>query len=384
MSGLGSPPGADAGAEARAEARFGGRARRSPSVDVLVVSLGATGGLRAADRELCDSIERAGATVSLVTARRPREVRTLMLTDLMWAMSARKAAKAAIARHSPRAIVYSSVTAALMWPRHGAIRFDALAAGNREGRHGLWQRPLERRRLSESRLLLPWSELALGEAVALPASARKRVVSLPVPVEPSRSRSVGAAPLDPAHDGSPSDGDRGEARDIAAITYAANPAKKGLDTVLAAWSEARLEGETLLVAGTTDQELRRAGISLPSSGVKLVGMLPSAEYRALLRRAQVFVSAPRREDHGIAQLEALVDGCVLVTSAAPGPYVALPIANGLDPRLVGDDLSSAIRTALDEPRPDYAARAGEALRSLRRVEVDRVVREQVLPKLIVA
>ena len=31
----------------------------------------------------------------------------------------------------------------------GAIRFDAPAAGNRPGRHGLWQRPVERRRLRE-------------------------------------------------------------------------------------------------------------------------------------------------------------------------------------------------------------------------------------------
>jgi len=28
-------------------------------------------------------------------------------------------------------------------------------------------------------------------------------------------------------------------------------------------------------------------------------------YRALLRRARVFVTAPRREDYGVAQLEAL-------------------------------------------------------------------------------
>jgi DNA polymerase (family 10) len=76
-------------------------------------------------------------------------------------------------------------------------------------------------------------------------------------------------------------------------------------------------------------------------------MLAPAEYRALLRRSRVFLSAPRREDYGIAQLEALADGCLLVTTPAPGPYAALPLARDLDPRLVGPDL--AIRTALDDP-----------------------------------
>ena len=69
--------------------------------------------------------------------------------------------------------------------------------------------------------------------------------------------------------------------------------------------------------------------------------VPDEEYRALLRRARVFVCAPRREDYGIAQLEALADGCMLVTTSAPGPYAALPIARALDERLVGDDLASA-------------------------------------------
>jgi hypothetical protein len=94
----------------------------------------------------------------------------------------------------------------------------------------------------------------------------------------------------------------------------------------------------------------------------------------------VFVTAPRREDYGIAQLEALADGCVLVSTNAPGPYVALPIARGLDNRLVGPRL--AIRAALDAPRPDYAERAAAALAPFTRAAVDRVVAEQLLPRLI--
>ena len=74
----------------------------------------------------------------------------------------------------------------------------------------------------------------------------------------------------------------------------------------------------------------------------------------------MFLAAPRREDYGIAQLEALADGCVLVTTPSPGPYAALPLARELDPRLVGADLARA-RAALDEPAPGYAERAAALL-----------------------
>jgi glycosyltransferase involved in cell wall biosynthesis len=116
-------------------------------------------------------------------------------------------------------------------------------------------------------------------------------------------------------------------------------------------------------------------------GVRFTGLLPRAGYRALLRRARVFVCAPRREDYGIAQLEALADGCALVTTAAPGPYAALPMAEALDPRLVTDHLVGALRLALDDPLPGYAERAREALAPWRPEAVDRVVAEQLLPRL---
>src|SRR5947209_15418158 len=105
---------------------------------VLIVSLGSTTGLREADEELAGSLRRAGANVELAVARRPREVRTLALTDLLWARAAREAARAALRRDPAAAVLYSSTTAALLWPRAGAIRFDAPAAGNRPGRHGIW------------------------------------------------------------------------------------------------------------------------------------------------------------------------------------------------------------------------------------------------------
>ena len=82
--------------------------------------------------------------------------------------------------------------------------------------------------------------------------------------------------------------------------------------------------------------------------------------RAAAARARVrHRAAPR--GLRLAQLEALADGCALVTTAPAGPYAALPLARALDPRLVGDDLAAALRTALDDPAPGYAERAREAL-----------------------
>jgi hypothetical protein len=117
-------------------------------------------------------------------------------------------------------------------------------------------------------------------------------------------------------------------------------------------------------------------------GVRGAGRLPPAAYRALVRRARVFVTAPRREDYGIAQLEALADGCQLVTTEAPGPYAALETARALDPRLVGEDLAAALRAALDDPLPDYAERARAAAAAFGREAADRVVAERLLPALL--
>jgi hypothetical protein len=336
-------------------------------VDVLMVSLGATGGLRMADDELYYSFKRLNVSVAVARPFRPEDVPTMMLTDLLWAHATRASAKDMIAqlhRYPAKAVIYSSTTAALLWPRAGAIRFDAPAAGNRPGRHGLWQRPLERRRLRQAPLLLPWSEAGLQEA---PDVARDgdRALVLPVPVEPS-------GPPDPD-------------RDIDAITYAANPSKKGLDRVLAAWRSVRLPSEELVIVGAAVENLERAGISVPDEedGITILGPMPSPHYRALLRRARVFVCAPRREDYGIAQLEALADGCQLVTTPAPGPYVALPLARELDPRLVGEDLGAALRSALDEPTPDYAARAAAMIAPFTRDAVDRLIADKLLPRLFV-
>ena len=381
--------------------------------DVLLVSLGSTAGLRAADDELEAGLVRAGASVRRVSAAAPREVRTFMATDLGWALAARRATAAALAEEEPRAVLYSTTTAALLWPRPGAIRFDALATETRPGRHGAWQRPVEARRLRAAPLLVP-----MTPTPGLPGAS----VVLPISVEPSGTMA-------------------GE-RDIAALTYGANWRKKGLDRVLAAWAQlvdggfgslARSEraktphppgaesatGTELVVAGVGAEQVgeawRAGGGSgpLPAS-VRVTGRLEPAAYRALLRRTRVFVTAPRREDYGIAQLEALADGCTLVTTTAPGPYAALPILRARDPRLVVEDseapaaLADALAHALGRarasahpsgadsrsPGQETQARAGahasgadspaaqDDLAAYTRASVDRVIADELLPRLL--
>jgi glycosyltransferase involved in cell wall biosynthesis len=325
------------------------------AADILIVSLGSTPGLRADVEELHGAMQRAGAAVEVVAARPPRALRTFALTDFAWARAARAAAQEGITEHAPRALLYHTVTSSLLWPEPGAIRYDAPAAANRPGRHGLWQRPVERRRLSAAPLLVPVDPGTLAE------TPQPHAPALVVPIPVQRSGSVSRP------------------RDIAAITYAANPEKKGLDLVLAAWARAHREGEELVVAG--------ADVRLEAPGVRVVGRLGHEEYRALLRRAGVFVCAPRREDYGIAQLEALADGCVLVTTAAPGPYAALPLARALNPGFVVSHpgaLDVALRVALDAPPRGYAERAAVALEPFRRVAVDAVVRDELLPRLLPA
>jgi glycosyltransferase involved in cell wall biosynthesis len=243
-------------------------------------------------------------------------------------------------------VLYSTTTAALLWPQPGAVRYDDVAERNRPGHHGVWQRPRERMVLAQAPLLVP-----MGHAAGGPHDGR--VVVVPPPVEPS-------GPPEPE-------------RDIAAVTYASDPVKKGLDRVLDAWARARRPGEELVVV--TEHALPRI------EGVRVERVRGDA-FRALLRRARVYVVAPRREDYGIAQLEALADGCMLVTTEAAGPYEALAIARDLDARLVGDDLAGAIRAALDDPVEGYARHAADALVWHRPQAVDRRVADHLLPRLL--
>jgi glycosyltransferase involved in cell wall biosynthesis len=318
--------------------------------DILVVSVDGTIGWRNAADELVGALSRAGAEVRRVSAGPLPRVRTFALTDFVQARAARVACMRVLAEHQPAAVVYCSITSALLWPRPGAIWLDSIAAENRPGRHGVWQRVVERRRLRQTPLVLAMSPRSLAPL----RYPHPPTVVVPTPIE---------AP------------DSGEGvRDIAALTYAGNPQKRRLEFVLNSWAKARRPGETLLVTGIEGRPT--------ADGVELTGKLPASEFRSLLRRSRVFLAAPTHEDYGIAPLEALAAGCIVATTPAPGPYPARDIARELDPRLVTDELFRAARTALDDPIPGYAQRAAELLVPFTRAAVDRTVAEEVLPRLL--
>lgn len=324
-------------------------------LDIGLVSLGTTPGLRRADAALADQIRAAGASCDVVAVRIDRVASSLRrnpaVTDLVEALAARRAAQGTEAR----ALILSSVTSALLqrapevpW----AVRYDSTAAVNRPGVSGAWQRARERRVLERATLLLPWGEQA-GPGL---------VVRVPVEEVP------------PAPE-----------RDIDAIAYAGYPRKRGLDILCAAWARVARPGERLVVGGVERERalrwLERCGVPEPA-GVEWPGPLERDEWLGLVARSRVFVNASRREDHGLAQLEALAAGCALVTLPSPGPYEALPIARKIGAQLVSDDLPAALRAGLDLPdREAYAERAREALQSFRADAVQRVVADELLPAL---
>ena len=70
---------------------------------MLVVSVGATTGWRAAARELAAGLARAGAQVQTVDTGPVATVRTFMLTDFVQALAARRSTARALAGAARRA-----------------------------------------------------------------------------------------------------------------------------------------------------------------------------------------------------------------------------------------------------------------------------------------
>ena len=340
--------------------------------DIALVSLGTTFGWRRADAAFAELVREAGAVcevvpVELGAAARLR--RGMALTDVVEALAARRSAAGVRAR----AVVYSTVTAALLQrpPAPYAVRFDTIAALNRPGAGGVWQRRRERPVLAGARLLLPASEAAASAARALLRDGPRSVV-LPPPIP-----EVPPAPR----------------RDLDAVAYAANPQKRGLELLCEAWARAAPEGATLVVGGI-DRDgalrwLRRTRVEEPP-GVEWAGPLDQDRWLATVARSRVFVSASRYEDWGLAQMEALAAGTPLVTVPTPGPNEALPLARRLAPALVAGErtaeaLAEVIAAGLsldEEGRAAYAGRAAELLRPYRRDAVLRVMAEEVLPALL--
>jgi hypothetical protein len=319
--------------------------------DLALISLGTTPGLVRSDEAFAELVRAAGASIDVVPVRigRASKLRRGPATvDLVEALAARRA----LGEADARAVVFSSTTAALL--AHPAvpyaIRFDATAAINRRGIGGAWQRRAERRALSDAAVLMP---------VSTGAERAAGGVRVPIPIDPVE----GAAE-----------------RDIDAVTYAADPRKRGLDVVARAWERGRL------VVGGIDRDsgvrwLERRGVAEPE-GIEWAGRLAHADWLALVGRARMFVNGSRWEDFGIAPMEALSAGTPLATVPTPGSFEALPLARELAPELVSDDLRTAIRAARSVDREAYAARAAELLRPYRSDAVLATLKERVLPELL--
>jgi glycosyltransferase involved in cell wall biosynthesis len=334
--------------------------------DIALVSLGTTPGLVHSDESFASLVRAAGASCEVVPVRIGRATgalrRHVSVTDLVEALASRRAALP----QGARAVVYSTITAALLQrpPQQPyAIRFDATASLNRGGWGGRWQRAAEKRPLKGARMLLPVSR---GAEAAVPVSGPP-VVRLPIPIERV-------------------DGGLAE-RDIDAVAYAGYPRKRGLEVLCAAWASAGLPGGRFVIGGLDRAKgmawLSRCGVEEPA-GVEWAGSLPRASWLALVGRARVYVNASRWEDFGIGPLEALSAGTPLVTVPTPGSFEALPLARELAPSLVSSDLAAALRAGLafdDGARAAYARRASELLEPYRFDGLVKVVREVVLPAL---
>jgi Glycosyl transferases group 1 len=280
----------------------------------------------------------------------------------------RHATTRALRRWQPRAIVYSSTQAPMLQPagriRGAGVRFDALTTVNRPGWTNALTHRLERRVLRHARVLLP---SGLDAARRLPArdSRLPSAIALPLPIEPGRAR---------------------ERRPIA-LCYAGNPVKKGLDVIAGAWN--RLSPSLGLVVTGIDAAAGRRFLAeqrvAEPAGVDWAGVVEPARFRQLTASAELFISASRFEDYGLAQLEALADGALLVTTPSAGPYEALPIAELLDERLISNDLAAAIGAAQsmgEAERESYRARAKELVKPHSREELRRRVKDQLLPILL--
>lgn len=344
-------------------------------VDILLLSLGTTLGWRLGDSLLLDQLRAAGVTASAVSVRMGasgRLRRAYPVTDLVEALAARRALRAALERHPARAVVISTTTAAMLADTQGvpyAVRLDAPALLNRPGAHNAALHALERRALARARLVLPWSRAARD---VLPAGSARAIV-VPGPIVRS--------------------GELPWRREEAAVAYTPDVKAKGLDVVCAAWGAAAIEDARLEVFGVAREQalahLERTGTPV-GEGVEFHGKTPPADFRAALRRARVYVGGARWEDYGQAPLEALADGALLVTVPSGGPFEALGLARELAPELVTatvdpDALAGALRTAFELPEERarrYRERAAELLEPFRPEAIQRTIAEQVVPALL--
>ncbi|MGH2872082.1 MAG: hypothetical protein ACRDL5_06425, partial [Solirubrobacteraceae bacterium] len=259
------------------------------SADLLLLSLGTTRGLRIQDAQFTALAREAGASVAVAGVRigaADRLRRGYPVNDVVEALASRRALASALRAQRPRAIGFSTTTAALLAgsrDRPFAVWLDSPARLNRPGLRSVALHALERRSLAAARLVLVLSAEAIG---ALPAGAAPPVViSPPVPPAPPRER-----PSEPL-----------------AVAYVPDPKAKGLELLARAWAQVPSTGCRLVVCGIDPDRvpafLARRGVAVPR-GIELAGMLSPAAFGALLDRARAFISAAAWEDFGQAPLQA--------------------------------------------------------------------------------
>jgi glycosyl transferase family 1 len=347
----------------------------SERVDVLVVSLGTTRGLRLHDAQLVDMLREAGASAAAVATRiglTNALRRAYPVNDVVEAIAARRAFASGVRRHRPRAVVFSTTTAALFVGSPEMPFAVWLDSPTRLNRPGLASRPLhllERRQLTRARVLMPHSP---GAVAALPVGAAPTVmISPPVPVTPTPSA----------------------LREPIAVGYTPDPKAKGLALLCQAWGQASPAGARLVIAGIPRERavefLARRRVRLPP-GAELVGMLPQPSFRDLVSRARVFVSAAEWEDFGVAPLEAIDRGAALVCAPGRGPFPGLGIARSLAPDFVAADrdpatVARALQAAFAADDGELAAYRLAARRALEPYRPQRLVarlQDEVLPALL--
>ena len=236
--------------------------------DVLLVSLGTTLGWRRADELLLAQLERAGArraAVSVGLGAADRLRRGYPINDLVEMHAARRAARTAVERHEPRALIVSSTTAAMLLPSLPmpyAVRFDAPGAAQPAGRAERAPPRARAPRMRRARVTVPFSRRRRRGAARRGRPGRWSC----------RHRSIPPPPT-----GSPAE------RERLAVAYVPDPKAKGLDVVAAGWAAAGVEEARLEVYGLDPDwgrsHLRRTGVAEPDS-LELRGTVAPAEFRS--------------------------------------------------------------------------------------------------------
>lgn len=353
-------------------------------MDILYVTSGTTAGLRQADAAMRAALASCGVSTVSVTASfsppgrlRPQIYGSLLRIDVYEGLAIRRAIQKATRRFAPRAVMYATSHAALLRPagvsgRPAAIRFDTPAQLSRIGRRYGLEHRLEQRRFSQAEALLPWG-LDVDPEIARVLPPGATVIPLPVPV--------------------PLLGPPAPAREPLVVAYAGSPGKKGLDVVAGAWHRAATGDRRLVITGLSRSDgvgfLAQHGIPEPP-GTEWTGLITHDEFRALTRRAEIYLAASTYENYGLAQLEALVDGALLVTTASAGPFPALAMARDLAPGLVArersaDGLRRALAAAVALPDADrrrYRERAVGLVEGLTGGVLEERLRTEVLPTLL--